>query len=72
MNVYKYINKYSPKEEESKEASPKDAPKQDYSKVFEAIQDTMGELETLKDEQEDKDAVETLNKMKATIRKYIG
>lgn len=67
MNVYKYINKYSPKEEE---ASPV-PPQKDYSALWTAVQDTMEELEHLKAEKEDIAAMETLNKMKAAIKKYL-
>ena len=67
MSVWKYINKYSPKEEVTQEVPPQ----KDYSALWTAVQDTMEELEHLKAEKEDIAAMETLNKMKAAIKRYL-
>lgn len=73
MNVFKYINKFSPKEE-AVESTP-----EDFSSILNAVESKLEELESLKDAQELKElqaeesrANSTLTKIKETIEKAIG
>ena len=74
MNVFKYINKYSPKEAASDTATP-----EDFSNILNAVESKLDELDALKDAQELKElqaeesrANSTLTRIKETIEQAIG
>ena len=76
MNVFKYINKFSPKEEAVFHIKPTP---EDFSKILNAVESKLDELESLKDAQELKElqaeearANSTLTRIKETIEKAIG
>lgn len=78
MNVFKYINKFSPKEEPVSVRNLQDSP-EDFSNILNEVESKLEELEALKDAQELKElqaeeirANSTLTKIKETIERAIG
>ena len=73
MNVFKYINKFKEGATDTVEVS---APSEDFTEVFDAVEERLTELEQLKEleyaKKEEQRAMDTLNRMRNLIKKELG